>query len=104
MTPTTARLRAYWNDPERERKLFFCQIKAVETAIYITEVARKFNDDWIENIQNRRITKSPSSSPGCLIDKDYRDDAGNEKPWLFPKDKALQRGRLQNAGSPSAWT
>lgn len=47
--PTTKRLLQYWTDPEREKKLFFCQIEAVETAIYITEAARKFGDAWIEN-------------------------------------------------------
>ena len=35
--------------PERERRLFFCQIEALETAIYITEVAGKYGDAWIEN-------------------------------------------------------
>ena len=39
ITSTTRRLLEYWRDPERERKLFFCQIEALETAIYITEVA-----------------------------------------------------------------
>ncbi|NLX23807.1 MAG: DEAD/DEAH box helicase family protein [Phycisphaerae bacterium] len=49
ITPTTARLLQYWTHPERERKLFFCQIEALETAIYITEVARKYGDAWMEN-------------------------------------------------------
>ena len=49
VTPTTARLLAYWTHPEREKKLFFCQIEAAETAIYITEVARKYGDAWVEN-------------------------------------------------------
>ena len=40
VTPTTAQLIAYWTQPSREKKLFFCQIEALETAIYITEVAR----------------------------------------------------------------
>jgi type III restriction enzyme len=48
-TRTTARLLEYWKRPERERRLFFCQIEAVETAIYLTEVAPKFGDVWIEN-------------------------------------------------------
>jgi type III restriction enzyme len=48
-TRTTERLLRYWTDPERERKLFFCQIEALETAIYITEVATKSGDTWIEN-------------------------------------------------------
>lgn len=49
VTPTTSQLLAYWTDPTREKKLFFCQIEALETAIYITEVARKYGDAWIEN-------------------------------------------------------
>ena len=49
VTATTARLLEYWRNPEREKKLFFCQIEAVETAIYIAEVARKYGDAWIEN-------------------------------------------------------
>jgi len=39
----------YWNNPEREKKLFFCQIEALETAIYLAEVASKYGDAWIEN-------------------------------------------------------
>ena len=49
VTPTTARLIAYWTDGTREKKLFFCQNEALETAIYIAEVAKKYGDAWIEN-------------------------------------------------------
>ena len=49
MTRTTARLLEYWQRSDRERKLFFCQIEALETAIYLTEVAGKYGDAWIEN-------------------------------------------------------
>ena len=49
VTAVTSRLLSYWTDPEREKPLFFCQVEAVETAIYITEVARKYGDAWIEN-------------------------------------------------------
>lgn len=49
VTPTTARLIEYWTDPSREKKLFFCQNEALETAIYIAEVAKKYGDAWIEN-------------------------------------------------------
>ncbi len=48
VTRTTARLLAYWQEPERERRLFFCQIEALETIIYITEAARRFGDGWME--------------------------------------------------------
>ncbi len=49
ITRTTACLLEYWKQPERERKLFFCQIEALETAIWITEVAGKYGETWIEN-------------------------------------------------------
>jgi type III restriction enzyme len=39
VTKTTRQLLDHWTNPERERKLFFCQIEALETAIYIMEVA-----------------------------------------------------------------
>ena len=49
VTPTTACLSDYWTEPSRDKKLFFCQIEALETAIYLTEVAHKYGDAWIEN-------------------------------------------------------
>jgi type III restriction enzyme len=49
ITKITRRLLEYWTNPERERKLFFCQIEAAETAVYLTEVANKYGDSWVEN-------------------------------------------------------
>ncbi len=49
VTAVSSRLLEYWRNPERENKLFFCQIEALETAIYLNEVARKYGDAWIEN-------------------------------------------------------
>ena len=48
VTNTTRRLLEYWKRSDRERRLFFCQIEAVETAIYLTEVAKSYGDGWIE--------------------------------------------------------
>jgi len=60
VTPTTARLIAYWTDPAREKKLFFCQNEALETAIYLTEVAKKYGDAWIENaLREANDTSNP---------------------------------------------
>ncbi len=60
VTPTTARLIAYWTDPTREKKLFFCQNEALETVIYIAEVAKKYGDAWIENtIREANDTSNP---------------------------------------------
>jgi len=60
-TATTARLLEYWTNPLRERRLFFCQIEALETAIYIAEAAKKFGDAWIENDLR---AANDSSNPG----------------------------------------
>lgn len=61
VTPTTTRLLTYWTDPNREKMLFFCQIEALETAIYITEVSKKYGDAWIENAIR---TANDTSNPG----------------------------------------
>lgn len=49
VTSTTRQLLQYWTNTDRDRRLFFCQIEALETAIYITEVASKYGDIWISN-------------------------------------------------------
>jgi type III restriction enzyme len=41
VTGTTRRLLEYWSDPDRDKPLFFCQIEALETAIFLTEAAAK---------------------------------------------------------------
>jgi type III restriction enzyme len=60
VTHATARLIVYWTDPNREKKLFFCQVEALETAIYITEVAKRYGDAWIENqLREANDTSNP---------------------------------------------
>ena len=49
VTRTTRRLLDYWQSADRERKFFFCQIEAAETAIYLAESAVGTGDQWIEN-------------------------------------------------------
>lgn len=63
VTPTSRRLLEYWTNPERERRLFFCQIEALETAIYVTEVANKVGDAWITNLL---VDESGRYNPGLL--------------------------------------
>ena len=41
VTPTTARLLRHWRSGEMPLPPFFCQIEAVETVIWLTEVAGK---------------------------------------------------------------
>ncbi|MBS1717343.1 MAG: DEAD/DEAH box helicase family protein [Armatimonadetes bacterium] len=60
VTNTTARLLEHWTNPERERRLFFCQIEAIETIIYLTEVASRFGDSWIHNeLKEANDTSNP---------------------------------------------
>lgn len=47
VTATTRELLGYWTDPKRERPLFFCQVEALETVIYLTEVAGH-REPWID--------------------------------------------------------
>ena len=49
VTRTSRRLLEYWQAPDRERRLFFCQVEAAETAIYLLEVASQYGEPWIEN-------------------------------------------------------
>ena len=44
VTSVTRDLLNYWRSDDRERRLFFCQVEAVETIIYLTEVAEKRGD------------------------------------------------------------
>jgi len=51
VTKTTARLLEHWTHPDRDpsRRFFYCQVEAVQTAIYLTEVAGRTGDRWMEN-------------------------------------------------------
>ncbi len=49
VTRTTRLLLDHWSRPDRERRLFFCQIEALETAIFLAEVAPKTGAVWIDN-------------------------------------------------------
>jgi len=41
VTPTTRALLEHWTSDERERRLYFCQVEAAETSIWLCEVAGK---------------------------------------------------------------
>ncbi len=63
VTPTTRRLIEYWTEPERERRLFFAQIEAVDTAIYLAESADKVGQNWIPDLLK---AKAAAANPGLL--------------------------------------
>ena len=57
-TAITKDLLAHWRAEDRERRLFFCQIEAAETAIYLTEAAEKIGDTKALNVirqENARL-------------------------------------------------
>jgi type III restriction enzyme len=56
VTPVTARLLRHWRDPERSRRLFFCQVEAAETAIWLTEVASRAE---IERLRSLNAEANP---------------------------------------------
>ena len=57
----TERLLSHWRDPGREQRLFFCQIEAAETIIWLTEVAAK--QKTTENIKKRLETLNAEANP-----------------------------------------
>jgi type III restriction enzyme len=59
ITSVTRELLDYWTDPAREKPLFFCQIEALETAIFLGEVAGR-SLPWIENrLREENQAKNP---------------------------------------------
>ncbi|MDQ3691539.1 MAG: DEAD/DEAH box helicase family protein [Chloroflexota bacterium] len=56
ITATTRELLSYWTEEDRDKPLFFCQIEALETAIYLTEVAGR-EQQWIENLLREEANK-----------------------------------------------
>ena len=59
VTPVTRDLLDYWTDATREKPLFFCQIEALETAIFLAEIAGR-SQPWIENhLREANEAKNP---------------------------------------------
>jgi len=49
LTKTSRDLLSYWKDETRENKLFFCQIEALETLMFLNEVSEKSGEAGILN-------------------------------------------------------
>ena len=69
VTPTTSRLLAYWTDPEREKKLFFCQIEALGMVMYLNEFGKKCGDAWIEDELLYASSPSAAGLPTGITDR-----------------------------------
>ncbi len=64
VTPTTRGLLEHWTNPERERRLYFCQVEAAETAIWLAEVARR--DGPGRYVLNELARFAEDANPGLL--------------------------------------
>ncbi|MBD3671998.1 MAG: DEAD/DEAH box helicase family protein [Planctomycetaceae bacterium] len=66
VTPETARLLQYWRNHDFQGiRPFFCQIEAVETAIWLTEVAPrlgKAGQKFLEDLENANLEANPELS------------------------------------------
>lgn len=60
ITPVTRALLEHWRAEDRFRPLFFCQVEALETLIFITEAAKqpRYGDDWIERYLRERADEA----------------------------------------------
>ncbi len=60
VTPVTRALLEHWHAEDRFRRLFFCQTEALETLIFITEVAKqtKYGQDWIETYLREKAAEA----------------------------------------------
>lgn len=61
ITRTSRELLLFWADDSRTNKLFFCQIEALETLIYLNEVAEKAGESWMINWLKKAAT---DANPG----------------------------------------
>src|SRR5438128_4856977 len=60
ITPVTRALLEHWHAEYRFRPLFFCQLEALETLIFMTEVAKqtKYGQDWIEKYLREKASEA----------------------------------------------
>ncbi len=57
----TRHLLEHWKRKERERPLFFCQLEAVETAIFLFEVADRLGQRrWRERLEEEQAAHNPA--------------------------------------------
>ena len=63
VTRTSRLLLDHWTRPNRERRLFFCQLEALQTAVFLTEIAPKTGAGWIDNDLRE---KNERANPGLF--------------------------------------
>jgi len=63
ITSLTRVLIDHWTNPDRERRLFFAQVEAAETAIYLAEAADRSGDTWL---RRRLEAHAEEANPGLV--------------------------------------
>ncbi|SDY44390.1 type III restriction enzyme [Modestobacter sp. DSM 44400] len=76
-TAVTRRLLEYWTAPDRDRPLFFCQVEALETVIYLTECAAKQGDGWTTD----RVRQANADANPELLRTAMKMATGTARPW-----------------------
>lgn len=65
-TPITKQLLRYWRREEREKQLFYCQLEAIETIVYIVEIRRskkqlsftpEFEEEDLEQLRDSELIR-----------------------------------------------
>jgi type III restriction enzyme len=60
VTNATRELLDYWRNPKRERRLYYCQVEALETAIYLAEIADRQDGAWIlRDLREANFSSNP---------------------------------------------
>ncbi len=72
VTRTTQRLLQHWRDKIREPRLFFCQIEALETAIYINEIEARYINEVEER---KRKSAVAGESLSVMLEKARKEEA-----------------------------
>ncbi len=73
VTPITRELLQFWSNPQRDRRLFFCQLEAIETIIYLREI-----------LASGRLPRfKPAFSPQAL--RNFVDVPGHPDLLPFPR-------------------
>lgn len=83
-TRVSRRLLEHWTRPDRERRLFFCQIEALETLIYLTEIAPTHDGDHgrllLKRLAQAVAQATPDGRP-TLPRLAMKMATGSGKPW-----------------------
>jgi len=97
LTATTRALLEYWWAPERDRRLFFAQLEAAETAIYLVEASVKAGDTWVAD----QLRQSAAEANPGLVRTALKMATGSGKTTVMGMLIAWQTCNAAASGGPS---